>query len=155
MSLHSPFARLLLVGIALLLALLTGSALQAQVLRDPTQAPVAAIPVPDGALAQSSSLGDDGAAVVVRGGKPYLVSGTRLYAVGQKIGPNRIERISETEVWLRNGTELRKIQRFAGIVRRAAVPAGECAVSGNKANKSSKPSSSTSPNVAPCAGTQP
>jgi hypothetical protein len=137
------------------LVLWAGSSVLAQTLRDPTQAPAQAAPGPDGAVVSSSPLGDDGVAVVVRGGKPFLVSGTRLYAVGQKIGGSRIERISETEVWLRNGTELQKIQRFAGIQRRVAAPASECAASAGKPNKSSKPSSSTSPKVAPCAGAQP
>jgi hypothetical protein len=151
MNLSNVWARSVLV----VLSILAGNALQAQTLRDPTQAPADAVPGPDGAVVSSSPLGDDGVAVVVRGGKPYLVSGTRLYAVGQKIGASRIERISETEVWLRNGTELQKIQRFAGIQRRVAAPAGDCAVSAGKPNKSSKPSSSTSPKVAPCAGAQP
>ena len=35
------------------------------------------------------------------------------------LGSARIERISETEVWLREGGELRRVQQFAGIVRRA------------------------------------
>ena len=52
---------------------------------------------------------------------PYLVDGTRLYGVGQKLGAFRIERISETEVWLRNGKELRKLPRFAGIQRKVAA----------------------------------
>jgi hypothetical protein len=60
--------------------------------------------------------------VVVRDGKPLLVVGTRLYQQGQQIGLFKIERISETEVWLRNGKEVHKIARFAGIERRAAAP---------------------------------
>jgi hypothetical protein len=62
----------------------------------------------------------DSAAVLVRDGKPYLVAGSRLYSVGQNIGAYKIERIGETEVWLRNGKELRKIQRFSGIERHTA-----------------------------------
>jgi hypothetical protein len=57
-------------------------------------------------------------AVLIRDGKPYLVEGTRLYAVGQKIGGYRIERISETEVWLRGSDGLRKVPRFNGIQRK-------------------------------------
>lgn len=55
--------------------------------------------------------------VLVVDGKPFLVVGTRLYAQGQTIGAARIERISETEVWLREGSNLRKISNFAGIQR--------------------------------------
>ena len=36
-------------------------------------------------------------------------------------GAFTVERIGETEVWLRNGKELRKIQRFSGIERHTAT----------------------------------
>ena len=64
----------------------------------------------------------EGLTVLVRDGVPMLAQGTRLYKQGQQLGPYRIERISETEIWLRNGRELHKIERFAGIQRRAAAP---------------------------------
>jgi len=57
--------------------------------------------------------------IIVRNGRPYLAVGTRLYAQGEKLGAARIERITETEVWLREGRELRKISQFHGIVRRS------------------------------------
>ena len=85
--------------------------------------------------------------VIVRNGHPYLVVGTRLYAQGQKLGQARIERISETEVWLREGGVLRKVPRFSGIQRRTVAPVAvlpECAAS-----------SQTSSPVAPCARVQP
>lgn len=146
------FVSVLLVSMGLLI----GSIARAQALRDPTLAPAAPGSGPDGATVSSSSpLGDAGVAVVVRSGKSFLVSGTRLYGVGQKLGNYRIERISETEVWLRNGAELQKIQHFVGIQRSAAAAANECLAASNKPNKSSKPSSSPSPKVASCAGAQP
>jgi hypothetical protein len=96
---------------------------QAQPTRDPTEPPAAAA-MPGTAAATSALAGDKGgAAVVVRDGKPYLVVGTRLYAQGQKLGQARIERISETEVWLREGGVIRKLPRFAGIQRRPAMTA--------------------------------
>lgn len=96
--------------------------------RDPTLAPAGAFALP--AAVASTAVADpdnpampevSSAAVLVRAGKPYLVSGSRLYPVGQAIGPFKIERISETEVWLRNGKELHKIQRFSGIERQPAT----------------------------------
>ena len=93
----------------------------AQVSRDPTQPPAAVAAAPGEAQAVLP-ITTDSMSVVVREGKPLLVVGTRLYQQGQYIGPYRIERISETEVWLRNGRELHKIARFAGIERRAAAP---------------------------------
>jgi hypothetical protein len=73
-------------------------------------------------------------AVLVRQGVPYLVVGTRLYARGQKVGQARIERITETEVWLREAGLVRKIQVFGGIQRQASKPA----------QTTSRPSSSSS-----------
>jgi hypothetical protein len=62
--------------------------------------------------------------MVVRGGVFYVVQGTRLVAQGQKLGEARIERISETEVWLRQGGVLTKRALFAGISRRTIPDAG-------------------------------
>ncbi len=94
----------------------------AQSLRDPTLAPAGAMSGPEGPAAVEAPLLGDGVAVVVRNDKPFLVIGTRLYGVGQRFGSNRIERITETQVWLRNGSELRKISRFAGIDRKVSNP---------------------------------
>lgn len=142
--------RVVLLGFITLMA----SALHAQALRDPTQPPAMAGMGPDGSVAADAPLGD-GVAVVVRDGKSFLVSGTRLYGVGQKLGQFRIERISETEVWLRNGNDLRKLPRFAGVQRSASMPAEQCGTQPAKSVKSSKTPSSTSPKAAQCAGAQP
>ena len=60
--------------------------------------------------------------VIVRNGKPFLVVGTRLIAQGQKLGDAKVERITETEIWLREGGQLRKVPRFAGIDRQTSKP---------------------------------
>lgn len=90
--------------------------------RDPTQPPARALATPAELAAQAAAAPEvDSAAVVVRDGKPYLMAGTRLYGVGQTIGAYKIERIGETEIWLRNAKVLRKIQRFNGIERHTAT----------------------------------
>lgn len=90
--------------------------------RDPTQPPARAQAQASQPAADKSSTPEiDSAAIVVRDGKPFLVVGTRLYSKGEKLGPFIIERVGETEVWLRNGKELRKIQRFTGIERRTST----------------------------------
>ena len=125
---------------------LTGR-VDAQSLRDPTLPPVQAVPASTAAGGASLSLETAAMTVIVRNGHPYLVVGTRLYAQGQKLGQARIERISETEVWLREGGVLRKVPRFSGIQRRTVAPVAvlpECAAS-----------SQTSSPVAPCARVQP
>jgi hypothetical protein len=72
--------------------------------------------------AQLKSSGAGGRAILVRDGLTYLVEGTRLYAKGETLGQARIVRISETEVWLSEAGQLKKIPVFSGVVRRAAVP---------------------------------
>ena len=83
--------------------------------------------------------GSDGMAVVARDGKSSLVVDTRLYGVGQKVGSSYIERITESEVWLREGKVIRKVPRFAGIVRRevAASPMVAASAPESKGRKAS------------------
>ncbi len=124
-----------------LLFLASGRA-DAQSLRDPTLPPAEAgfsSSVPTGSVL---TLEPGAMSVIVRNGSPSLVVGTRLYAPGQKLGQARIERISETEVWLREGGVLRKVPRFSGIQRRTVTPLAllpECAAN-----------SRISPPLAPC-----
>lgn len=92
--------------------------------RDPTLPPAEAVAMAPGAAgsAVQSPWGTEGMTVVVRDGTPFLVVDTRLVGVGKKVGALRIERITETEVWLREGATLRKVPRFGGIERREAAP---------------------------------
>lgn len=102
---------------------------QAQDLRDPTLPPTHASATSD-APAQST-LGVEGTSVIVRDGKAGLVQGTRIVFPGQKWGRWTLERITETEVWLRDGSTLRKLSRFSGIQRSdPAVRAAACAARG-------------------------
>jgi hypothetical protein len=93
----------------------------AQELRDPTVAPGTQTTTPGLATA-----GSEGMTVLVRAGKPYLVVGTRLYAVGDTVGMMRVDRITESEVWLHDGRALIKVPRFAGIERTAVVEKPAC-----------------------------
>lgn len=139
---------------------------QAQGLRDPTLAPPEAGLASPQAVEKSVLIEPGASAIIVREGRPYLVVGTRLYAPGQQLGPARIERISETEVWLREAGVLRKVPQFSGIERRALTPgaAPACIDSGAQETKASKAarvsskaasSSKTSPPLAPCVGVPP
>ncbi len=84
--------------------------------RDPTAPPPEVGAAAAGGVAQQP-WGAEGMAVVVRDGKPLLVVDTRLYGVGQKVGSFHIMRITESEVWLREGKVVRKVPRFSGIQR--------------------------------------
>ena len=149
-----------LMGVLLGVAFVTAGA---QSLRDPTLPPAEAGVAGAPAAAGSFSFDSSATAVIVRNGRSYLAVGTRLYAPGEKLGQARIERITETEVWLRERGVLRRVPLFAGIERRAAAaPAlsAGCAPDGSNrrpAVKASEASGSlnTSPTVAPCAGVRP
>ena len=100
----------------------------AQNLRDPFVAPNQASAASDAPTPMQSSLGVEGTSVIVRDGKAGLVQGTRIVFPGQKWGRWTLERITETEVWLRDGTKLRKLPRFSGIQRRdSALRTAACA----------------------------
>lgn len=89
-----------------------------QGLRDPTLAPRATQQGPEGTGAGEKVITPTPMAVIVRDGRPYVVAGTRLVAQGQMLGDARVERISETEIWLLEGKTLRKIPRYAGVQRK-------------------------------------
>jgi hypothetical protein len=91
----------------------------AQAQRDPTQPP---LPAGDG-VASAARPAARGWPVLIVDGRPHLVVNTRLYAEGQMLGRARIERITETEVWLREGKVLRKIQNYPAVRRTALPPA--------------------------------
>lgn len=142
----------------------TGALAQDQ--RDPTRAPAlpSAAGAADGAPALPVSPGNT--SVVMREGKPYLVVGTRLVAVGQNVEGFRLERITETEVWLRQGKALHKVARFGGIERRAVVacqntaPAPGASSNGKAAarkpaNQASQKSLATASSGASAAGPRP
>jgi hypothetical protein len=77
--------------------------------------------------------------VIVRDGTPFVVMGTRLYAQGQLLGKVRIERISETEIWLREGKKIRKVQMFPGITRRTVSTASANVTGSQSPIKVAKP----------------
>lgn len=119
--------------------------------RDPTAEPPQAaggLSGPGVAAADMGSL-----STIVVDGRPHVIMGTRLYAPGQKVGQARIERITETEIWLREGAVLRKVSRYQGIKRRS-VPSSEapgCAAGA----ASPKASTKTLPRGSSCTDAQP
>lgn len=149
--------------------LLCALSVAAQDGRDPTVAPG------ESAAVGSTPIGVEGMTVLVRDNKPYLVVGTRLYAVGEKVGMMRVDRITESEVWLHDGRALLKVPRFAGIERRAVatqpacanvagapIPVASAPVTAKAAKKTARtsahppvPAPNQQPVNAPCEDTQP
>lgn len=95
--------------------------LTAQAQRDPTVPPLGG--GSGGGAATKPRASQGSWPVIVVDGRAHIAVGTRLYAEGQMLGRARIERITETEVWLREGPALRKIPLYAGVVRRSVPPA--------------------------------
>lgn len=143
-------------SIFLALMLLVTLCVHAQDARDPTLPPPEVGVAPGAAAA--SPLGDEGIAVIVRDGKSFLMVGTRLYSPGEKVGLLRVERITETEVWLRDGQALHKVPRFADIQRSVTRPLPACATDAAQPEKGKKPSKikekaakpKAAPKVVPC-----
>ncbi len=90
---------------------------QPQALRDPTIAPARAGSPGTGDVAAGLTDGRS-LSVLVVDGRPFVMAGSRLYAKGDKLGRATVERISETEIWLREGGELRKVSMYSGVLRR-------------------------------------
>lgn len=130
--------------------------------RDPTAPPAQAGEVA-GAIHGGTGALPQGSSVIVQDGKPHLVVGTRLYAVGQKVGSAKLVRISETEIWLQEGKHIAKLPRFAGIQRKTAAAPVACApvqapAPSRRASARTVPPPSTNravTTVAPCDGAQP
>jgi hypothetical protein len=122
---------------------MSGLPVVAQDARDPTVAPAET----SSATATASPVGAEGMTVLVRDDKTYLVVGTRLYAPGDKVGAFSVERITETQVWLRDTTKLIKVARFGGIERKSLPPKPQC--------EPAHPDQNTQTPVAPCEDTIP
>lgn len=143
-ALSRAIAVSLFMGLPLFFSLGQASA---QNRRDPTVPPAQSGVA--GAASSSKFLSVDTGAlsIIVRDGRPHLAVGMRLYVQGEKLGNARIERISETEVWFREGGVLYKVPRFAGIQRRTST-----AVAAKPECLANSPKSSLAAN---CANVQP
>ncbi len=109
-----------LLTTVLILVLAAASEVPAQGMRDPTLPPEGAGSDYLGSpIARPAGIEGGAFTIIVRNGVPSLVVGTRLYSRGQKLGNATIERIAETEVWLREGRVLRKVSQYQGIERRS------------------------------------
>ncbi len=95
----------------------------AQALRDPT------IPPPEAGLPSTQTdirpeaVEQEPLSVVVRNGQSYVVWGSHLVAPGAILNGRRLEKITATEVWLRDGKQRLKVPRFESDIQiRPASP---------------------------------
>ena len=98
------------------LGFVCGRDVHAQSPRDPTQPP-AAYATPVGSARVPGDAFKPEHLVTVNGVR-YVVWNSRRYAVGEMIDGARIERISDSEIWLRGAGGLRKLPLFSGIEKR-------------------------------------
>ncbi len=138
------FRILLAIAIGSYSAVVVSAAGSAVSLRDPTQPP-AALAAPGSVRNPLDALRPQH--LVIVGGERYLVWNGRRYRSGESISGGQIERITETEVWLRSSDGLRKLPLFSGIEKRppnsanaANVPnAGNVAKATTTTNTSGQP----------------
>lgn len=116
-------------------AVLATAAISATSLRDPTQPP-AALAAPGSVRNPLDSFRPQH--LVIVGGERYLVWNGRRYRAGDIISGGQIERITETEVWLRGDNGLRKLPLFSGIEKRPPN-AGNVAKAATTTNTSGQP----------------
>ena len=115
--------RCALPAASLLVGAGVGLSAQAQaLLRDPTIAPAGVAGATLSAASGAAESDGKVLSVLVVDGRPFVMSGSRLYAQGDKLGRATVERISETQIWLREGKELRKINLYSGVQRKPHVP---------------------------------
>ncbi len=81
--------------------------------RDPTVPPAAYAPRPASAPEPIDAFRPRH--VVTVDGKRYLMWRGRRHAVGESVEGMRIERLEESEVWLRTGKGVRRLPLFPGI----------------------------------------
>ncbi|RQO55320.1 hypothetical protein DBR47_20810 [Paucibacter sp. KBW04] len=97
-----------------------------ETLRDPSSWP-AALRGPAGGTGEGDSSGESAGRqikqIVVRQGKPFVVSGGREWGVGAKLGSATIVRIEEQAVWLRDASGTRREAIYPGIEKKAASEA--------------------------------
>lgn len=81
--------------------------------RDPTQPPPSYGAQPHGERDPIEGLRADH--LVTIDGRRYLMWQGRRYAVGDSVQGARIERIEDSEVWVRTAQGVRKLKVFAGV----------------------------------------
>lgn len=101
------------------------AAVAAEPLRDPMQAPAAAMPSASAGTPRDAA-DDTPRHIVAIGNTRHVVEHGRRLSVGDLLGASRIERIDDDAVWLRDAQGLRRAPLYPGITRRpvdAAAPA--------------------------------
>lgn len=107
------------------LAALPATAQNASALRDPMVPPLAiARPAANpGAVDVTPEPPPTPQQLLTVDGKRYVVDGRRRLGVGDALGSTRIERITDSAVWVRDGNTVTRLPFYGGVVKRTVVNA--------------------------------
>jgi hypothetical protein len=118
--------RALTLAVAIAAAVLPATAQNTPGLRDPMVPPLA-IARPAAANASAA----EGVAeppptpqqLLTVGGRRYVVDGRRRLGVGDTLGSTRIERITDSAVWVRDGSTVTRLPFYGSVAKRTVVDA--------------------------------
>lgn len=129
--------------------------LQGSAQRDPTRSPEALNAASAASAAPAASGVDAGGGSppvgnalqhrMVLNGKPYLVERGWLRGVGDRLGDARIERITDTEVWLREAGQLRKQPLYPQVSVQPARPAAPASATPGRRPRGTAAATSSAP----------
>lgn len=116
----------LAVALALAVTVWPAAAQNAPGLRDPMVPPLA-IARPAAANAGSAEIAAEPPPppqqLLTVDGRRYVVDGRRRLGVGEALGSARIERITDSAVWVRDGSTVTRLPFYGGVIKRTVVDA--------------------------------
>ena len=112
-------------ALAMVTTALPAGAQNAPALRDPMVPPLAiARPATSpGSLELSPEPPPTPQQLLTVDGRRYVVDGRRRLGVGDALGSTRIERITDSAVWVREGNTVTRLPFYGGVVKRTVVNA--------------------------------
>lgn len=115
----------LAVALALVAAALPAAAQNASALRDPMVPPLSiARPAANpGVLDAAPEPPPTPQQLLTVNGKRYVVDGRRRLGVGDALGGTRIERITDSAVWVRDGNTVTRLPFYGSVTKRTVVDA--------------------------------
>jgi hypothetical protein len=112
----------LTAALALAATVLPAAAQNAPRLRDPMVPPLAiARPANAGAADVAAEPPPAPQQLLTADGRRYVVDGRRRLGVGDALGGTRIERITDSAVWVREGSTVTRLPFYGGVVKRTVV----------------------------------
>jgi MSHA biogenesis protein MshK len=106
--------------VALAVIALVAASAVAQALPDPTRPPASLAPAAEPGADAPSSMAPTLQSVIVAPNRKIAVINGQAVKLGEKYGDARVVKIAETEVVLKNGSELQTLKLFPSIEKKVA-----------------------------------